>query len=113
MSNPKTIVAKDTGPAEVFAALGDPVRLWILRVLCDGRQHSITRMWLGTHVSRQAVTKHLRVLERAGLVERHEFGREVRYNLKPEGLDEAQDFLDLVHEFWEKHLARSRDLVGE
>jgi DNA-binding transcriptional ArsR family regulator len=55
-------------PASVFAALGDETRLAVLTKLCEGVPQSISRLTAGTNLSRQAVTKHLRVLANAGVV---------------------------------------------
>ena len=59
----------------VFAALGDATRLSVLAKLCNGVPQSISRLTAGTHLSRQAVTKHLRVLANAGVVRRMRVGR--------------------------------------
>ena len=55
-------------PSLIFAALGDRTRLALLGQLGDGHTRSITALSAGTRLTRQAVTKHLRVLERVGLV---------------------------------------------
>ena len=71
-------------PARVFAALGDPTRLSLLIRLSDGRTASISALTGGGALTRQAVTKHLRVLEDAGLVSRERSGRESRYVYRPQ-----------------------------
>ena len=67
----------------------------------------------GARVSRQAIVKHLRVLEDAGLATREKRGREVLYALVPGGLDEARAFLDGVSRRWDRALERLRALVEE
>ena len=72
--------------APVFSALGDGVRLHILARLCEGEPLSITRLTEGVKITRQAVTKHLHVLEKARLVRGSRTGREQIWELKPEPL---------------------------
>ena len=76
--------------ASVFAALGDETRLGLLAKLTTGEPQSIARLTSGTRLTRQAVTKHLRVLEGAGVVRAARVGRESRFALDPEPIDDAQ-----------------------
>src|SRR5258705_11679180 len=69
--------------ASVFAALGDETRLSVLTRLCDGQRQSISRLTAGTNLSRQAVTKHLRVLANAGGVRRVRIGRARCFSVEP------------------------------
>src|SRR6516165_2560162 len=80
--------------ASVFAALGDETRLSVLAKLCNGQPQSISRLTAGTNLSRQAVTKHLRVLAHAGIVRNVRVGRENLFALEPRPLAEVRDFLD-------------------
>jgi DNA-binding transcriptional ArsR family regulator len=64
-------------------------------------------------VSRQAVTKHLRVLERVGLVRGEQVGRESRYSLVPDRLRTAREFLDVVDAQWDDALARLKAHVED
>ncbi len=82
--------------ARVFAALGDETRLRLLTRLCDSGPSSIARLTTGADVTRQAVTKHLRVLEGAGLVRGTREGRESLWELAPGKLDEARRCLDEI-----------------
>src|SRR5450631_3138276 len=70
-------------PAVVFAALGDPTRLSLVRRLSTGTPMSIARLTEGSALTRQAVTKHLRVLESSGVVGKQRSGRETHYQLRP------------------------------
>ncbi len=99
------------GSAPVFAALGDEVRLGVLARLCEQGPLSITRLTKGTHVSRQAVTKHLRVLADAGLVRGARDGRENVWKLEPRGLTEARRLLDVISRQWDDTLDRLRAFV--
>ncbi len=97
--------------APIFAALGDERRLTLFTQLCDARRRSISQLAEGSTVSRQAITKHLRVLEEAGLVRARAIGRECLYEFKPKALDEAQNYLVLVSRQWEQALARLKAFV--
>ena len=90
----------------MFAALGDETRLRVVDRLCAGGPMSITRLTAGTHVTRQAVTKHLFVLAEAGLVRGVRRGRESLWELKPRQLDEARAWLDQISKHWDDALAR-------
>jgi DNA-binding transcriptional ArsR family regulator len=97
--------------AAVFAALGDETRLSVLGRLAHGEPQSIARLTEGTRLTRQAVTKHLRVLEGAGVVRSVRVGRESRFALQPKRLDEARAYLDAVSRQWDDALARLKALV--
>src|ERR1035437_8413427 len=68
--------AKREAPAPVFAALGDETRLWLVAQLCGGQPRSISQLTAGSKLTRQAITKHLRVLERVEIVHSVRSGRE-------------------------------------
>lgn len=99
--------------ASVFAALGDETRLSVLARLGDGRPQSITRLTAGTRLSRQAVTKHLRVLETAGVVRSTRVGRESLFAIERRRLAEIRDYLDQVSRQWDDALARLKAHVEE
>jgi DNA-binding transcriptional ArsR family regulator len=92
--------------ASVFAALGDETRLSVLGRLSRGEPQSISRLTAGTNLTRQAVTKHLRVLADAGVVRNLRVGRESLFELKPQPLEAARDYLDEVSRQWDDALAR-------
>jgi DNA-binding transcriptional ArsR family regulator len=97
--------------APVFAALGDATRLSIVLRLSAGGPQSIVRLTDGTHVSRQAVTKHLNALARAGLVRGSRNGRERIWEIRPERLADAQRYLDQISARWDAALDRLRAAV--
>jgi DNA-binding transcriptional ArsR family regulator len=99
--------------ASVFAALGDETRLFVLAKLSGGEPQSIARLTAGTRLTRQAVTKHLRVLESAGVVRSVRSGRESLFELEPQPIEEAQQYLDHVSRQWDDALARLRSHVEE
>ena len=111
MSRLDLATAAPANPAPVFAALGDPTRLSLLMTLSDGRARSIASLSADTDLTRQAVTKHLQVLERAGLVDSRRVGRESRYGCRPEPLAEARTYLDTVSRQWDEALGRLRAFV--
>jgi DNA-binding transcriptional ArsR family regulator len=92
--------------ASIFAALGDETRLSVLSRLCNGEPQSISRLTAGTSLSRQAVTKHLRVLADAGVVRNLRVGRENLFALEPRPIEDIRDYLDQVSRQWEDALAR-------
>jgi DNA-binding transcriptional ArsR family regulator len=97
-------------PAPLFAALGDKTRLWLVSRLSGGPL-SITSLTAGSRVTRQAVTKHLRVLEGAGLVRSARRGRESIWQLEQRRLQEARRYLAQISQQWDGALARLRTFV--
>jgi DNA-binding transcriptional ArsR family regulator len=87
--------------ANVFAALGDPTRLALVGRLVRSRPQSIAALTAGTELTRQAVAKHLKVLETAGLVQARKSGREQHYTLQPERLAAAEAYLHSVSRPWD------------
>lgn len=105
--------AREQQAADVFFALGDRTRLSVVRKLGSGGARSATTLSEGADVSRQAIVKHLQVLEDAGLVSHEKRGREVLYALEPRRLEEAQAFLDAVSAGWDRALERLRQIVED
>ncbi len=103
--------ARARDPAPIFAALGDRTRLALLMTLSDGVTRSITMLSSDTRLTRQAVTKHLRVLQTVGLVESVRQGRESRFVARPEPLDDARAYLDRVAAQWDDALGRLKAFV--
>lgn len=102
-------IVEDAAP--VFAALGDPLRLRLVRRLAEEGPLSITRLTEGTDVTRQAVTKHLRSLESVGLVTVAKAGRETSWELRTVSFDHARAYLDLVSSRWDDALGALKVLV--
>lgn len=99
--------------ALVFFALGDETRLSLMRKLGAGTALSATVLSDDVPVTRQAIVKHLQVLDGAGLVVHQRCGREVLYTLEPRRLEEAQSFLEAISADWDRALARLRHMVEE
>jgi len=102
---------KRQAPAPVFAALGDRTRLSLVAKLSGGQPRSIAQLTEGTRLTRQAITKHLRVLERVEIVRSVRAGRESLFELDPEPIEELKRYLDLVSEQWDKSLSRLKAFV--
>ncbi|MBX2802260.1 MAG: metalloregulator ArsR/SmtB family transcription factor [Myxococcales bacterium] len=100
-------------PAPVFAALGDATRLQLVSRLSDGRQRSITALTEGLELSRQAVTKHLRVLEDAGIVRCERIGRESRFAIESGAVLQARAYLARISEQWDEAIERLVAAVEE
>mgnify|MGYP006276482963 CR=1 FL=1 len=100
-------------PARLFAALGDPTRIAIVRRLSTGEACSIAALAKATRLTRQAVTKHLHVLDAAGLVRGVRAGRESRYAFEPGQLEAAQAYLAAISAQWDDAIERLRTLVED
>jgi len=92
--------------ANVFASLGDPIRLRLVAVLCAGGALTIAQLTAGTDISRQGVTKHLQVLADAGVIRDAKIGRERFWQLDPKQIEEARRTLDVIGRQWEIALGK-------
>jgi DNA-binding transcriptional ArsR family regulator len=97
--------------APIFAALGDETRLSLVAKLSDGQPRSITQLTKSHNFSRQAITKHLRVLESAGIVHNIHSGRESLFELDPAPFKDMQAYLDFVSEQWDQSLSRLKFFI--
>ena len=98
-------------PAAIFAALGDETRLRLITRLRDEGPLSIATLAGGFDISRQAISKHLRVINDAGLAASSLIGRETVWQLAPRGLVEAERYLQLIAKDWDEKLRRLKSLV--
>jgi DNA-binding transcriptional ArsR family regulator len=103
--------AKRQAHAPVFAALGDATRLSLVAKLSGGQRRSISQLTEGSRLTRQAITKHLRVLESAEIVHSVRAGRESLYEFNPEPVVEIKKYLDLVSARWDQALSRLKSFV--
>lgn len=99
--------------APVFAALGDPFRLAVVARLCRDGPMPTARLTAGSGITRQAVTKHLRALEDAGLVRSGRAGRDRLWQVERPRLAAMRDYLDEISREWDDRLARLRAFVEE
>jgi DNA-binding transcriptional ArsR family regulator len=97
--------------APVFTALGDETRLYIVSRLCQEGPQSIARLTAGTELTRQAVTKHLRVLSDAGLATSDRSGREQLWQVEAKRLGEVRRLLGQISEQWDDALTRLQAFV--
>ena len=113
MSTSKSTIRRSSGrqKAAAFAALGDETRLGLLAKLCSGQRYSIAELTEGTKLTRQAVTKHLRVLERVRIVHGTRAGRENQFEFNPQPVIAMKEYLELVSEQWDMALARLKTFV--
>jgi DNA-binding transcriptional ArsR family regulator len=105
------MTAKRQAHAPIFAALGDATRLSLVAKLCGGQPRSISQLTEGSHLTRQAITKHLRVLERAEIVCSVRAGRESLFEFDPKPMEEIRKYLDSVSEQWDHALSRLKSFV--
>ena len=95
----------------VFAALADPTRALVLKQVATRGSATATQLAATLPVSRQAVIKHLRVLDGAGLVSSHRAGKEVRFEVQVHQLRMAARWLDQIASQWEQRLARLKAIA--
>lgn len=96
---------------EVLSALADPTRRRILDALAAHGEATATVLAAELPVSRQAIVKHLAVLDRAGLVTGRREGREARYVVRPAGLGTTARWMDRVAADWDSRLAAVKRLA--
>jgi DNA-binding transcriptional ArsR family regulator len=99
--------------APTFVALGDKIRLQLISRLCNDGPMSITRLTYGTNVTRQAITKHLEVMRRVGLVRNTRRGRERIWQVEQRRLKEVRHCLELISKQWDDALGRLKKFVEE
>jgi len=97
----------------LFAALGDAIRLRLVARLCEEGSASISKLTAGTGITRQAVTKHLGVMQNSGLARSMRRGRERIWQLNQQRLQDARRHLDLISKQWDAALARLRNFVED
>jgi DNA-binding transcriptional ArsR family regulator len=95
----------------VFAALGNATRLALVRKLSGGEPRLIAQLRKGSKMTRQAVTKHLRVLEAAGIVRSARKGRRSVFEFEPRTLEGVSEYLDSVSKQWDRALERLKAFV--
>ena len=97
----------------VFAALADPVRRQLLLTLAENGTKTATQLTQDFPITRQGITKHLEVLQAAGLVEAQAAGREKRYTLHPEPLHDVSAWITTLGAVWDARLRRLKAIVEE
>lgn len=102
-----------TTAAPVFDALGDPHRLRMVVWLCDTGPCSTSAVTQSVPVTRQAATKHLALLESAGVVRSEKRGRERIWWVQTASLTDAQDYLATLSQRWDRRIDRLRAFVED
>ena len=95
----------------LWAALGDPMRKRLLDLLLERGEATASTLAGTLPITRQGVSKHLAVLERAGLVAAHRRGRDVRYAVREERLDQARAALARTAAQWDTHLTAIKKMA--
>jgi DNA-binding transcriptional ArsR family regulator len=95
----------------IFTALADPMRRNLLTNLAAGNPKTATQLAREYPITRQGLLKHLHILEDAGLVAIHKQGREKRYTLRPEPLDELGTWIREITALWDGRLGRLKAFV--
>ncbi|MBA3449990.1 MAG: helix-turn-helix transcriptional regulator [Chloroflexia bacterium] len=111
MTASATGAERERAAAEVLAALADPTRRQVLDAVAARGEATATAIAAELPVSRQAVVKHLAVLDRAGLVTGHRQGREMRYAVRPDRLDATARWMGEIAAEWDARLARVKRLA--
>ena len=108
------MIEKDDLQQRVFAALADPTRRLLIAELSSRELKTPTQLARDLPITRQAVSKHLKILEDANLIAARKAGRERRYTLTPQPLVTTLDWVVAVTEQWDKRLSALRDyLIAE
>src|SRR5436309_16107349 len=108
-----SMAAKRRAHAPAFAALGDETRLSLVAKLCAGQPRSISQLTKGSKLTRQAITKHLRVLESVGIVHSVHAGRESLFEFDPIPIEEMKEYLHFVSEQWDHALSRLKSFIED
>jgi DNA-binding transcriptional ArsR family regulator len=113
MRGRNTPAARLPDGATVFAALGDPVRLAIIARLCGDGPLPTIQLKRGTSLSRQAVTRHLQILEDVGLLRSDRVGRDRSWWIEARQLAKTREYLDEISAQWDARLRRLQSFVED
>ena len=98
---------------DLWEAMADPTRRKLLDLLVARGQATTTTLTADMPVSRQAISKHLALLQRVGLIDAHREGREVRYQVRAQRLAEATGALSEVADRWDRRLRMIKQLAEQ
>jgi DNA-binding transcriptional ArsR family regulator len=102
----------DASVGATFTALSDPTRRMLVGLIAERGSVTASEAAKELPITRQAVAKHLAVLQDAGLAEPSRAGRETRYALQPQALADAAAWMSQVGSEWDERLARLQRLAG-
>jgi DNA-binding transcriptional ArsR family regulator len=105
------VTSRGAESERLWSALGEPMRLRLLDLLLERDDLTASALATTLPITRQAVAKHLAVLERAGLVEAKRAGREVRFTVRHDQLDRARQQMAQVAARWDRRLASIKQLA--
>jgi len=108
-----SLAARGRTHAPAFAALGTETRLALVAKLSGGRPCSISQLTKRSKLSRQAITKHLRVLESVGVVHSVHAGRQSLFEFVRTPIEEMREYLDFVSEQWDQALVRLKSFIED
>ena len=98
---------------DVFSAIADPTRRQLLDLLAEVDELPLHEMTAKFQMGRTGVSKHLAILEEAGLVADRKVGRETRYHLDAAPLREIREWVSFYEQFWTQRIDRLKDLLEE
>lgn len=98
---------------DVYSAVADPTRRELIRLLSKSDELPLHELTAAFDMGRTAISKHLTVLKEAGLVDERKVGRETRYRLNPEPLQEIQDWVSYYEKFWDVRIAHLKSLLED
>ncbi|WP_018932282.1 ArsR/SmtB family transcription factor [Gracilibacillus lacisalsi] len=98
---------------DVFVAIADPTRRKIIRLLADSDELPLHELTPHFQMGRTAVSKHLMILREANLVTNRKAGRETKYRLNAEPLQEVKDWLSFYEKFWNERAAMLKDILED
>ncbi len=98
---------------DIFKAMADPVRRDILACLKEQPKQSISTLTKNRQITRQAVTKHLNVLVKTGLVQTQMVGKQRLHQLNAEPLKQVADWLQPYAALWDRRLDKLKTFLGE
>ena len=98
-------------PDILFRALGDPTRLALFERLCRDGEQTVGALTSGAGVSQPAVSKHLAVLKRAGLIHGRQDGRNIHYGARVEALSPLADWTQEMAGFWQRRFDALENLL--
>jgi DNA-binding transcriptional ArsR family regulator len=104
---------EDDQSKDVYAAIADPTRRKLLRLLADTEELPLNELTVHFQMGRTAVSKHLAILKDAGLVTSRKVGRETRYRLNAAPLREIEDWVSFYRKFWSDRMLLLNQILQE
>jgi DNA-binding transcriptional ArsR family regulator len=93
-------VPQTAHPADIFTAIAEPRRRDVIAILSDGHEYAVNEIILRIQLTQPAVSKHLAVLRKAGVVSVSTRGQHRMYRLNPEGLAPVREWMKTFERYW-------------